>query len=614
MRIKNGSSFSFLFVFLLLLINGCTEEPEYERPNILWITSEDNSPFIGAYGDSLAVTPNIDRLAERGILFENAFATTPVCAPSRFTIITGTYGNSMGTEHMRSTYPVPDFVQFFPIYLREAGYYTTNNVKKDYNTIDQPEAWNESSQEAHYRNRQEGQPFFHIRNFTTTHESQLHSPIDTLIHDPDEMNVPPYHPDTETVRADWARYYDLITTLDSQVGEVLDELEASGEAESTIIFYYSDHGGVLPRSKRYMFESGLRIPMIVYLPPKYEHLGPESGRTDRLVSFVDLAPTVLSLAGIEPPEWMDGKAFLGEYADEERDFVHAYRGRMDERYDLVRAIRDKEYLYVHNYMPNRIYGQHLSYLWRSRTMQEWDQLYQDGNLNEIQSRFFREKPVEELYKVADDPHNINNLANREEYQEILMYMRNKNLNWMIQQRDLSFIPESRIDSLRGNRSLYDVVRDQSIPVSEIIVSAEIASLEGITDLNHLAEFLNHEDSSVRYWATRRLITDRESAENFYEKLIELTEDSSPGVRISAAEALYGLGDTELALNIVSDALDHPHFSVQLMALNLLEALNIQEFPMDLYEKISALHETSATNTYGTDYYINRATASLLNGM
>ncbi|WP_234572728.1 sulfatase-like hydrolase/transferase [Rhodohalobacter sp. 614A] len=611
MHIRNGYRSSLTFVFLLLLIAGCSKEPEYERPNILWITSEDNSPFIGAYGDSLAVTPNIDRLADRGILFENAFATTPVCAPSRFTIITGTYGNSMGTEQMRSTYPVPDFVKFFPRYLREAGYYTTNNVKKDYNTVDQPEAWDESSNTAHYRNREEGQPFFHIRNFTTTHESQLHTPIDTLIHDPDQMLVPPYHPDTDSVRADWARYYDLITKLDSQVGEVLDELEASGEAENTIVFYYSDHGGVLPRSKRFMYESGLHIPMIIYLPPKYAHLGPEQDRTDRLVSFVDLAPTVLSLAGIEPPEWMDGEAFLGEFAAAEREYIHAYRGRMDERYDLVRAVRNKEYLYVHNYMPNRIYGQHLSYLWRSRTMKEWDELYQTGNLNEVQRRFFEEKPVEELYKISEDPHNINNLAFQEEYQEILMHMRNVNLNWMILQRDLGFIQESRIDSLRANRSLYSAVRDQNIPIAEIIVSAEIASLEGVTDRNHLSEFLNHDDSSVRYWAARRLIADKESAQDFYEKLLELAEDPSPGVRISAAEALYGLGETETAYNIINEALDHENFSVQLMALNFLEAIDISEFPPTLFEKISALYESSANDSFETDYYINRATGTLL---
>lgn len=611
MHIKNAKVTSFLFVFLLLIISGCNNEQENKRPNILWITSEDNSPFLGVYGDSLATTPNLDRLADRGILYENAFATTPVCAPSRFTIITGTYANSMGTEQMRSSYPVPGFVKFFPRYLREAGYYTTNNVKKDYNTVDQPEAWDESSRSAHYKNRKEGQPFFHVRNFTTTHESQLHAPIDTLIHDPDEMRIPPYHPDTDTVRADWARYYDLITKMDRQVGELLTELKESGEAENTIVFYYSDHGGVLPRSKRYMFESGLRIPMIVYLPPKYAHLGPEKGRTDRLVSFVDLAPTVLSLAGIQPPDWMDGRAFLGEYAEEEREYVHSYRGRMDERYDLVRAVRNKEYLYVHNYMPNRIYGQHLSYLWRSRTMKEWEQLYLEGELNDVQKRFFEDKPVEELYKIADDPHNINNLAFDEDYQDILNELRNENLNWMLLQRDLGFIQESRIDSLRGNRSLYQAVRDQNIPVAQIIISAELASYDGITDSDHLSEFINHDDSSVRYWAARRLITDQESARSIYDELISLSDDPDPAVRIAAAEALYQMGEESRMYGILFEVLDHPAFTVKLLALNLLESLEIEQLPQELIDKISVLHEASTDNSVGTNYYINRATETLL---
>ena len=605
------SRYFLLFAFLVLIISGCSDEPEPERPNILWIVSEDNSPLIGAYGDTLATTPNIDRLANRGILYENAFATTPVCAPSRFTIITGTYGNSMGTENMRSTYPVPDFVKFFPRYLREAGYYTTNNSKKDYNTVDQPEAWDESSNTAHYNNREAGQPFFHVRNLFVTHESQLHAPIDTLIHDPAQMQVPPYHPDTDTVRRDWARYYDLITKMDSQVGEVLDELEASGEANNTIVFYYSDHGGVLPRSKRFMFESGLHIPLVVYIPPKYANLGPEPGRMDRLVSFVDFAPTVLSLAGIEPPDWMDGKAFLGEHGEEERDYIHAYRGRMDERYDLVRALRDKQFLYVHNYMPNRIYAQHLSYLWRSRTMQDWEELYQDAVLNDIQERFFWEKPAEELYRVSEDPYNIHNLAYTEEYQDVLQRMRNENLNWMILQRDLGFIQESRIDSLRADSSLYDAVREKDIPIAKIIVSAEIASLEEFSPSTHISEFLDHEDSSVRYWGARRLISDKESADKYYSKLVSLAVDSSAAVRLSAAEALYGLGDENIAFSVIDQALDHPSFSVQLMALNLLEALNIQQLPTPLLDKVIWLYDSSGDDTIGTNYYIRSASSSLL---
>lgn len=606
MVFKRGEIWIACMIGLCMLISACSNQHE-GKPNILWIVSEDNSPLIGAYGDSLADTPNIDRLADRGILYENAFATTPVCAPARFTIITGTYANRMGTENMRSSYPVPDFVQFFPKYLREEGYYTSNNSKKDYNTIDQPDAWDESSGEAHYRNREEGQPFFHVQNLFRTHESQLHEPIDTLIHNPADMNVPSYHPDTETVRRDWARYYDLITEMDSGVGEILNELEDSGEAENTIIFYYSDHGGVLPRSKRFMFDSGLRVPMIVYIPPKFRDQGVSQGSTDRLISFVDLAPTVLSLAGIEPPDWMDGKAFLGEYASDEREFIYAYRGRMDERYDLTRAVRTKEYLYVHNYMQNRKYAQYLDYLWRSRTMQEWESFYEDGRLNDIQNQFFEPKRKEELYRVSEDPHNINNLAEDPEYREVLSEMRSENLNWLLTNRDLGFIPESRIDSLRGDGSLFDAVEEKRIPVSSIIISAEMASLGGVADSTHLADFLTHEDSSVRYWAARKLITDIEAAETFYDVLLDLVDDASPAVQISAAEALYKIGEEELVFDMVNRVIDDPNIHAQLYALNLLEALDIEELPDELFDKINDLYTNNATD----ENYVYRAASSLL---
>ncbi|MDZ7691103.1 MAG: sulfatase [Balneolaceae bacterium] len=466
------NGFITLSAAVLLLLTACeengTETQELDKPNILWITSEDNSPYLGAYGDSLAVTPNLDKLADQGIVYENAFATTPVCAPSRFTLITGLYANVMGTENMRSTFPIPEKIQFFPEFLREAGYHTTNNVKKDYNTVDQPEAWVESSDSATYKTREPGQPFFHVRNFTTTHESRLHDPIDTLMHDPQEMSLPPYHPETSEIRTDWAHYYDQMTKMDVQVGEISDELEASGEAENTIIFYYSDHGGVLPRSKRFMFESGLHVPLIVYFPPKYQHLAPENTeRNDRLVSFVDFAPTVLSLAGIEPPEYMHGKPFLGEYADQPREYVHNYRGRMDERFDLVRSVRDKEFLYVRNYMPHRIYGQHLTYLWRAPSMASWHNEFLNSNLNETQRRFFETKPAEELYRIDQDPHNVRNLAGNPEYEDVLSRMRQEHEQWIQEQNDLGFIPEETIDSLRGDQSLYGAVREQQIPLDDI---------------------------------------------------------------------------------------------------------------------------------------------------
>lgn len=600
-----------LVMLLVATLYGCGETAEAPSlPNILWITSEDNSPFIGAYGDSYADTPNIDRLAEQGIVYENAYATTPVCAPSRFTLITGTYANRMGTENMRSTYPIPEEIQFFPKYLKEAGYHTTNNRKKDYNTIDQPEVWDESSGEAHYRDREEGQPFFHVRNITISHESSLHDPIDTLIHDPEDAPVPPYHPQTETIKMDWAHYYDEVTRMDAQVGEILRDLEESGEAENTIIFYYGDHGGALPGSKRFMNQRGLHIPLIVYVPPKYGHLAPDKERTDRLVSFVDFPATVLSLVGIEPPEFMDGKPFLGKHEAEPREYVHTYRGRMDERYDLVRAVHDKEMLYVRNYMPQRIYGQHLWYLWMAPTMQSWKEEYQKGNLDEIQRRFFEVKPAEELYNLADDPYTVHNLADNPEYKDDLQRLRDTNKEWIRKKRDLGFIPEGIIDSLRGERTLYEAVREDNIPLEEIIETAEMASRDAHENTRQLARRLDHEDPSVRFWAAMGLAIAQENASDYEEKLLQKADDPSGVVRVAVAEALYEMGRQNKAFQIIEQALENPGDYVKLRALNLLEAIEKDSFPSSLSAIIQSLYE-EYEGSEGTGNYVFRASEQLL---
>jgi arylsulfatase A-like enzyme len=605
-----------LIMLLVATLYGCDGQTleDSSQPNILSITSEDNSPILGVYGDEYAETPNIDRLADRGSVYENAYATTPVCAPARFTLITGTYANRMGTENMRSTYPIPPDIQFFPKYLQEAGYHTTNNQKKDYNTVDQPEAWDVSSGEAHYRDRDEGQPFFHVRNIFVSHESSLHDPIDTLIHDPEQAPVPPYHPETEAIKKDWAHYYDEVTRMDEQVGEILDELKESGEAENTIVFYYGDHGGAVPGSKRFMNQRGLQVPLIVYIPPKYEHLAPDEKRTDRLVSFVDFPATVLSLVGIEPPEYMDGKPFLGKYAEEPREYVHTYRGRMDERYDLVRAVHDKDMLYVRNYMPQRIYGQHLWYLWRAPTMQSWEEEYQKGNLNEIQRRFFEEKPAEELYNLAEDPYTVHNLAQNPEYQDDLKRLRNANKEWIRNKNDLGFIPEGIIDDVRGERTLYEAVREDNIPLEEIIETAEMASLNAHENITRLAERLDHEDPSVRFWAAMGLVNAQDQASDYAEELIQKTNDPSGVVRVAVAEALYEIGRQDVAFRIIEEVLQNRDEHVKLRALNMLEAIDTESFTASLSSVIQSLFEHYSDTegaTEGAGSYVFRASEQLL---
>jgi len=602
---------TYYLLFIFALFTGCTDgNSNVEKPNILWIVSEDNSPYIGAYGDSQATTPNLDRLAERGVVYENAFATTPVCAPSRFTLITGMYGNKMGTENMRSKYPIPDFINFFPKYLRQAGYYTTNNAKKDYNTLDQPSAWDESSHEASYKNRKPGQPFFHVKNIGTTHEGQLHDKIDTLIHDPDKIPIPPYHPKTERIKKDWTHYYDQITKMDAQVGDILDKLKASGEAKNTIIFYYSDHGGVLPRSKRFMFDSGLHIPLIAYFPRKYKHLAPEKKRTDRLVSFVDFPAAVLSLAGIKPPEYMDGKAFLGEYEQEPRQYVHAYRGRMDERIDLVRAVRDKQFLYVRNFMPHRIYGQHLKYLWKAPSMQSWEEEYKQGNLNDVQQRFFETKQPEELYKISSDPYNVNNLADDPAYSDVLHRMRKVNLDWMLQIKDMGVIPEGRINTIRDDSSLYAAVREQDIPIDMIIKTANKATRAQAQDLDGLVKKLDHPNTSVRFWAATAFSVVDTIPKQYGEVLLNHRNDSSAAVQIVIAEALYKYGNKSVALEILERALEVSKIFVRLRALNTVEALNVPSLSHSLQDKLRLMMKKNDTGS-SPKKYIYRSAKSLM---
>ena len=393
MSSKISSIFS---VVLLLACAFLAKAQTVDKPNILWIVSEDNSPFIGAYGDKFATTPNIDKLATEGVLYTNAFATAPVCAPSRSTLITGMYPPSIGTENMRSEYAIPSFIKFYPKYLREAGYYTSNNVKKDYNVSeDQENAWDESSNKATYANRKPGQPFFAIFNTTISHESSIHNSIPTaeLRHKPSEVTLPPYHPDTPEMRHDWAQYYDKVEDMDTYVGKVLADLEKSGEAENTIVFYYSDHGGVFGPQQAFHVRVGVAHSDGHSFSQKYAHLAPGNPgtKTDRIVTFLDFAPTLLSLAGVDIPNYMQGKAFLGKQTATPREYAQAFRGRMDERIDLVRGLRDKKYRYIRNYMPHKIYGQYIEYLWKAPSMGSWEAAYKAGTLNAVQRKILGNK-------------------------------------------------------------------------------------------------------------------------------------------------------------------------------------------------------------------------------
>jgi arylsulfatase A-like enzyme len=520
------------------------------RPNILWLTSEDNGLELGCYGDTYADTPHLDGLAARGMKFLNAWSNAPVCAPARTTIISGLYPTSLGAQHMRSQVELPEQVRLYPTVLKELGYYCSNNSKTDYNlAVDPKELWNDSSDSAHWRNRKTGQPFFSVFNFTISHESQIRTRPHQAIHDPSNAPVPAYHPDTPEVRQDWAQYYDRVTEMDRQVGEILEQLDADGLAENTIVFYYGDHGSGMPRGKRWLYESGLRVPLIVYVPQRLRPMVAgqyePGGASKRLVSFIDLVPTVLSIAGIAPEGYRQGRAFLGSHASEGPEYLFGFRDRMDERYDMSRAVRDSRFSYIRNFMPHRPQGTYLAYMFQTPTTRVWKQLFDEGKLNPAQSQFWVTKPAEELYDLNEDPQQVRNLADDPEYQEILARFRDELRGWMIETGDLGLLPEGEMLSRAGEDPPRELGRDSKrYPVEPILSAAELASDPKSGDLPSLLEYRLSRESAVRFWVANGLLLralldqDREAA---VKASRAMAGDPSPYVRAIVNETLGRFG-------------------------------------------------------------------------
>ncbi|WP_209330143.1 sulfatase family protein [Lunatimonas salinarum] len=551
-------------------------EEELPLPNILWITSEDNSPFAGCYGDDFATTPNMDKLAAEGFLYTHAYANAPVCAPTRNTIITGVYANSGGHEHMRSYYDKSSVVKLYPEYLREAGYYCTNNQKEDFNINPDmtKNVWDELGKEAHYKNRPEGKPFFAIFNATISHESSIHdrTPVEDLRHRPEDVTLPPYHPDTPDMRHDWAQYYDKIEDMDTWMGGVLRELEESGEKENTIIFYYGDHGGVLARSKRFVYESGTRVPFIVYIPEKYKHLYPAEvpgSKVDRLISFVDLVPTLLSIIGIDIPEYLQGHAFLGQQKTEDPEYAYMFRGRMDERYDMSRAVRDQKYRYIKNYMPYRIYGQYIDYLWRAPSIRSWEAAYQAGECDSVQSIFWNTKPVEELYDTENDPWEVRNLALDPDYKDVLNRMRAANRDWVLGINDAGFIPEGTLVDLTEGLSPYDYMRSGEVDLLQLVDAAEYVTNPS-PDLQKLIKMLESPDPALCYWGATGLLILGQAGLSAKGSLMKVANSATHNGAIVAAECLYQMGEEAIGQQALLRALNSSNPFIRGHALNVVD--------------------------------------------
>ncbi|MDO6761262.1 sulfatase [Tamlana sp. 2_MG-2023] len=534
-----------------------------QQPNIVWITSEDNSKhYMKLFNEHGIETPNIESLAEQGIVFNNAFSNAAVCSAARSTLITSSYGPRLATHYHRAEGKIdlPKDLDMFPAYLKDIGYYTANNSKEDYNIYKSDYVWDDSSKQATWRNRKNGQPFFYVHNLNVTHEGSLHfSEADmkaTKTSTKPERNfVQPNHPQTELFQYTNAFYRDKIKQMDGQVGAVIEQLKQDNLLENTIIFYFGDHGGVLPDSKGYLTEMGLEVPLVIYVPEHYKNLSPftPGSKTNAFVSFIDFGVTVLNLAGIKTPKTMDGKPFLGENLSlktiEKSDKTYSYADRFDEKYDMVRSYRKGKFKYVRNFEPFNIDGLMNNYRYKQLAYAEWFKLFKEGKLNEVQAQFFKPKPAEALYDIENDPYETKNLAQNSAYRSTLKSMRNTLIDWMLDQPDLSLYPEYYLI----NHAIQDPVAFGKAHKSEIKTYLNIANL-ALVDYakaeHKLSKHLQATDDFERYWALIVCSSFGEKAKAFSVQ-IEQIMNNDPLVinKMRAAEffGITGIKDTSKQL-------------------------------------------------------------------
>lgn len=521
-----------------------------DRPNVVWIVSEDNSHhYLKHFFESGAPTPNIEAMAAHGITFDHAFSNAPVCSVARSTLATGCLGPRIGTQfHRKHTIAtLPQGLRMFSELLRDAGYYTSNNSKTDYNATPSKEAWDESSRTASWRKRRSpNQPFFHMESHAQSHESSLHFSQEVFENeetttDPESVKLADYFPNTAKFRYTHARYHDRMAVIDEIVGSTISKLKEDGLLEDTFVFYFGDHGGVLPRGKGYIYESGLHVPLVVRVPDKWQHLiDRENGsRAPGFVSFIDFGPTVLNLAEVKVPEQMDGIPFLGKGITavevDARDECYGYADRFDEKYEFIRSLRKGKYQYIRYFQPFLPDGLQNNYRYRMLAFTEWRDLYKDGKLTGSQLQFFQSKPVEQLFDAEADPHEINNLASDPRYANVLKDLRTRLATQMRALPDLSFYPESKLVSVMGDPVGFGQKH-----------KAEIAQMADIHDLAflpfsaaeaRLIAALESDNVWLRYSAAMTCSEIGAEATSLAEKVIPLIHDNSLVVRIRAAEFL-----------------------------------------------------------------------------
>ena len=587
-----------ILLFFLVITGFAFAQP---KPNVLWITIEDTSPqFIGCYGNKNARTPVIDKLAEEGVRFTNAFSTGTVCSPSRTAIITGVKTYKTGTGNHRSKYPVPQFMKGFPYYLQKQGYYTTNNVKTDYNVAGEKEfikeAWNESSNKAGWWDRKPGQPFFAVFNYNESHQSRtmtetyewyLKNVLEKLESgdriDDNDFEMPPFYLDSPEMRKQFARVYNSIKLTDKKIGELLARLEKDKLKDSTIIFFYADHGEGMPRGKTNGINYGYRVPFIIWFPEMYKHLSPwgtAGAVTDELVDFTDLAPTLISLGGGNIPEHMDGRPFLGKKRSKPVTHLFLSSDRSDNGIDMIRTVTDGKYFYSRNFMPFIPEARYIRYMEIGEIKQQMRKDLAEDKFNPLQKSLFDDRPAEFLFDIENDLWETKNLANEPEFKGVLEKMRKLLKEEILKSRDVMFLPEYEVGLLSKSTTAYEFRLNKEIyPLEEIVEAASFAGFRGKDVTASQVEFLGSSNNIIRYWAILGLRSQNaEDLKPFSANILKAMEDSYPPVAVTASAIAYEFFGNETAEENLKKFCADENLHISLMSINyLLYTINKEPF-------------------------------------
>lgn len=596
-----------LLIFVLIISSTAFAQ---QKPNILWVTIEDTSPqFIGCYGNLNARTSVIDKLAEEGVRFTNAFSTGTVCSPSRTAIITGVKTYKTGTGNHRSKYPIPDFIKGFPYYLQQSGYFTSNNVKTDYNVADEKgfikEAWNESSNNAGWWNRKPGQPFFAVFNFNDSHQSRtmtetyewyVKNVYNELLPDErigdNDFEMPPFYRDSPEMRKQFARVYNSIKLTDNRIGDLLARLEKDNLKDSTIIFFYADHGEGMPRGKTNGINYGYRVPFIIWFPEVYKHLSPWGTAgvvSDELIDFTDLAPTIICLADGKIPNHMKGRSVLGKNRSRPVENLYLSSDRSDNGIDMIRTVTDGKYVYSRNFMPFIPEARYIRYMEIGEIKQQMRKDLAENKLNPLQKSLFNERPAEFLFDLENDLWETQNLADDPKFKAVLEKMRNLLKTEIIESRDVMFLPEYEVGLLSKTTNAYEFrLNEAKYPVEEIYKAASLAGFRGKDVAVKQADLLKNPNKIVRYWAVLGLRSQSLGDLKLVSKQIaKAMEDDYPPVAVTASAIDFELSGSKTSEEKIKKFCADENLQISLMAINyLLYSKNKEPF----IETIRAVHK------------------------